>query len=100
MPVEPKPTFTIKKKPNNVTFGSTLKERVLSQCFCLQVTGRVTFKQEQFKSRRVAFKQKYCKRGWGEEEEAAEAEEWGTKKGRPTKDQAYAIRGGVGGVLP
>jgi hypothetical protein len=49
--VEPKSTCTIKKKPNNVTLGSTLKERVLLKCFCLQVTGRVTFKQEHFKSR-------------------------------------------------
>jgi hypothetical protein len=50
VPVEPKPTFTLvrkpKKKPNNVTLGSTLKERVLLKCFCLKVTGRVTFKQK------------------------------------------------------
>ena len=55
VPVEPKPTFILEKKPkmkpNNVTLGSTLKERVLLKCFCLKVTGRVTFKQEHFKSR-------------------------------------------------
>ena len=53
MPVEPKPTFILEKKPkkelNNVTLGSTLKERVLLKGFCLKVTGRVTFKQEHFK---------------------------------------------------
>jgi hypothetical protein len=52
VPVEPKPTSTLKKKPkkkpNNVTLASTLKERVLLKCFCLKVTGRVTFQQKHF----------------------------------------------------
>ena len=51
VPVEPKPTLLEKKpkkKPNNVTLASTLKERVLSKCFCLKVTGMVTFQQKHF----------------------------------------------------